>query len=110
VICYKLRVRDSSSETHAVCLRPFSIAVALPARAERALKICSHGRDGSKKQWTLRPRGQSDVNGKRPLRHPVLTRKSRSRRPSEYEIVEKSRSPQHDFSKKQRKLPFFFQK
>ena len=27
------------------------------------------------------------------LRHPVLTRKSRSRRPSEYEIVEKSRSP-----------------
>jgi hypothetical protein len=41
-------------------LRPFSIAVALPARAERALKICSRGRDGSKKQWTLRPRGQSE--------------------------------------------------
>jgi hypothetical protein len=28
---------------------------------------------------------------------PVLTRKSRSRRPSEYEIVEKSRSPHDDF-------------
>jgi hypothetical protein len=29
-----------------VVLRPVSIAVALPARAERALKICSRGRDG----------------------------------------------------------------
>ena len=34
----------------ATTLRPFSIAVPLPARAERALKICSRGRDGSKKQ------------------------------------------------------------
>ena len=41
------------------------------------------------------------------LRHPVLTRKSRSRRPSEYEIVEKSRSPHDYFSKKQRKFAFF---
>ena len=29
---------------------PVSIAVALPARAERALKICSRGRDGRQKQ------------------------------------------------------------
>ena len=56
-----LSSRDSSSETHAVCLR-----------------------------------------------HPVLMRKSRSRRPSEYEIVEKSRSPHDDFSKKQRKLALIF--
>ena len=34
-------------------------------------------------------------------------KKSYSRRPSEYEIVEKSRSPHDDFSKKQRKLAFF---
>jgi hypothetical protein len=45
------------------------------------------------------------------LRHPVLTRKSRSRRPSEYEIVEKSRSPHHDFSKNKESWLFFvFQK
>jgi hypothetical protein len=31
-------------------LRQFSIAVALPARVERALKICSRGRDGLQKQ------------------------------------------------------------
>jgi hypothetical protein len=31
-------------------LRQFSIAVALPARAERALKICSRGRDECQKQ------------------------------------------------------------
>ena len=37
-------------------LRPFSIAVALPAWAERVLKICSCGLDGRQKQWTLRPR------------------------------------------------------
>jgi membrane protein implicated in regulation of membrane protease activity len=37
----------------------------------------------------------------------VLMRKSRSRRPSEYEIVEKSRSPHDDFKKKQSKLAFF---
>ena len=47
--------------------RQFSIAVALPARAERPLKICSCGCDGSQKQCTLRPRGQSDCNGKLPL-------------------------------------------
>jgi hypothetical protein len=29
------------------------------------------------------------------LRHPILTGKSRSRRPSEHEILEKSRSPPH---------------
>ena len=48
-------------------LRQFSIAVALPARAERPLKICPGGRDGSQKQCTLRSRGQSDRNGKLPL-------------------------------------------
>ena len=32
----------------------------------------------------------------------------RSRHPSEYEIVEKYRSPHYDFSKKQRKLAFLF--
>jgi hypothetical protein len=41
-------------------IKAVSIAVALPARAQRALKICSRGRDGCKKQWTLRPRGQSE--------------------------------------------------
>ena len=51
-----------------VGLRQFSIAVALPARAERPLKICSGGHDGSQKQCTLRPRGQSDRNGKLPLK------------------------------------------
>ena len=50
-----------------LALRQFSIAVALPARAERPLKICLGGRDGSQKQCTLRPRGQSDRNGKLPL-------------------------------------------
>ena len=60
----RLRVRDSSCETHAVCLR-----------------------------------------------HPVLTRKSRSRRQSENEIVEKSRSPHDDFSKNKESWLFFvFQK
>ena len=33
------------------------------------------------------------------LRHPVLTRKSRSRRQSEYNILEKSRSPHDNFLK-----------
>ena len=41
-------------------LRQFSIAVALSARAERAMKICSRGRDECQKQWTLRPRGQGE--------------------------------------------------
>jgi hypothetical protein len=44
------------------------------------------------------------------LRHPVLTRKSRSRGPSEYEIVEKSRSPYDDFSKKKESWLFLFTK
>jgi hypothetical protein len=45
------------------------------------------------------------------LRHPILTRKGRSRRSSEYKIVEKFRSPHYDFSKTQRKLAVFvFQK
>jgi hypothetical protein len=55
-----LRVRDSLSETHAVCLR-----------------------------------------------HPVLTRKSRSRRQSEYEILEKSHSF-HDFLKNKQRWFFSF--
>ena len=33
----------------------------------RPLKICSGGCDGSQKQCTVRPRGQSDRNGKLPL-------------------------------------------
>jgi hypothetical protein len=41
------------------------------------------------------------------LCHPVLTRKSRTRRPFEYEIVKKSCNPHDDFSRKQRKLAFF---
>jgi hypothetical protein len=46
-----------SVDTNVACmlssLKAGSIAVALPARAERALKIFS--RDGRQKQWTLRP-------------------------------------------------------
>jgi hypothetical protein len=48
-------------------LRQFSIAVALPARAERALKICSRGVTGFKNNERSARAGKANVNGKWPL-------------------------------------------
>jgi hypothetical protein len=50
-----------------MALSPVSIEVALPARAERALKICSRGRDGVKNNERFARAGKANINGKRPL-------------------------------------------
>ena len=42
---------------------------ALPARAERALKVGNVSTPKAKQQCTLGPRGQSGRNGKQPLEH-----------------------------------------
>ena len=51
----------------ATTLRPFSIAVALPARAERALKSAHAGVTGAKNNERFARAGKANVNGKRPL-------------------------------------------